>query len=290
MHIGLLVSGDLGNKIFKFLKSRYLISFVLTDRKSKDIIEEAKKSKIKYFVGNPRNGKGYIFMKNIYIDVIVSVNYIFIIENDIINHAQKIAFNIHGSLLPKYRGRTPHVWAIINNEKMTGITAHRMDEGCDTGDIIEQIEIPIHQTDTGMDILKKFEIKYPTLVQKVLNSINENTIKLKLQEESKATFFGKRNPEGGQINWNWQKERVYNWVRAQAFPYPGAFTFYNGRKVIIDEISYSDLGFNWKDENGLILQINPEIIVKTINGAIKVDSIRDISELNISKGGKFEYL
>ena len=72
-------------------------------------------------------------------------SYLFLIEKDIILHPRFLTFNIHGSLLPKYRGRAPHIWAIINNEKETGITAHVIDEKCDSGDIISQIKIKIEE-------------------------------------------------------------------------------------------------------------------------------------------------
>ena len=79
----------------------------------------------------------YHFIKNINI-IFVSINYLFIINNDIIKHADLMSINVHGSLLPKYRGRTPHVWAIINGERRAGITIHKIEEGCDTGPIIKQ--------------------------------------------------------------------------------------------------------------------------------------------------------
>ena len=142
------------------IKNNYEIKFILTDKKSLDIIQFSKEKNIPLFSGNPRNGMAYEFIKNIKIDVIVSINYLFLIEQDIYNHSNKITFNIHGSLLPKYRGRTPHVWAIINGEKKTGVTAHLIDSGCDTGDVIDQIEISIEENDTGGIILGKYSNEY----------------------------------------------------------------------------------------------------------------------------------
>ena len=113
MKIGVLASGNLGLDVLGKINSDYDISFVFTDNSSNDILKLCKENKIPFFVGNPRNGIGYNFIKNICVDIIVSVNYLFLIEKDIIQHSRLITFNIHGSLLPKYRGRTPHVWAII---------------------------------------------------------------------------------------------------------------------------------------------------------------------------------
>ena len=153
------------------------------------------------------------------------------------------AINIHGSLLPKYRGSTPHVWAIINGEKEAGITAHFIDESVDNGDIVHQIKVPIQDDDTGAMILKKYNQQYPLLIKKILIDIKCDSLKVRAQDATKATYFGKRTPEDGHINWNWSKERIRNWIRAQAHPYPGAFFFINNVKVIVNKASFCDLGF-----------------------------------------------
>ena len=204
------------------------------------------------------------------IEILISINYLFIIKKDLINLPSLIAFNIHGSLLPKYRGRTPHVWAIINNELSTGVTAHLIDEGCDTGDIIDQIALVINEKDTGNDILSKFGNLYIKIIDNVLKKAeNKNLIYIK-QNESHATYFGKRTPEDGLIDWNWQKERIRNWVRALKEPYPGAF-FVNvlGDKVIINKVKFNDLGFQNSIRNGTVLSLNP-LLVKTPNGVIEL--------------------
>lgn len=281
MNLGILTSGNLGMDTLVKIISNYNVSFVLTDSSSKSIIKLCVEKQIPCFKGNPRNGKGYTFIKNISVDVIVSINYLFLIESDIIQHPDKISFNIHGSLLPKYRGRTPHVWAIINNEKETGITAHIINEGCDTGPILDSIVIPIKKKDTGNDLLNKFKSNYFGLLQNVLNKIEKENLNPKLQEESKATYFGIRRPDDGRINWNWQKERIINWVRAQAFPYPGAYFILNNQKIIIDEIQENSNGFRFDTDNGTILEINPKIIVKTPNGAIEINKIRNNFSIKI---------
>jgi len=275
MKIALLISDELGLIVFnKLLGSKVIIEAVFTDFNSKPIIDLAKKKEIPVFIGNPRRGKAANFISNISIEVLLSVNYLFIIEKDLIKWPDKYAINIHGALLPKYRGRTPHVWAIINNEKLTGITAHLMNEGCDTGNICYQMKVPINKNDTGASILKKFHKLYPKLILEIFSKIQTNNLKLVKQDETKATFFGKRTPDDGQINWGWQKERIYNWIRAQAHPYPGAFTFYNDKKIIIDKVEFDDFGYSYEVENGNILSINP-LRIKTPNGVLKVTSFRE---------------
>ncbi len=288
MKIAVLVSGGLGFSVLKQINAGYQVVCVLTDSNSFAIIDYCKNNEIPFFKGNPRNGKGFDFIKSFHIDVLASINYLFLIEDDIINHPKEYAFNIHGSLLPKYRGRTPHVWAIINNEDKTGITAHLIEKGCDTGPIISQIEIPIEENDTGATVLDKYAEVYYPLVERVLLTTKKKDLTLIPQDNLKATYFGKRTPNDGKIKWDWSKERIYNWVRAQANPYPGAFSFYDGEKVIIDRISFTDTGFHYKDDNGLIIANQPKILIKTSNGVVALESIRTEKKLTFEVGKKLK--
>lgn len=289
MKYAILCSGNLG---FNILSNLYIedldIRFVFTDKSSLGIINFCEENRIPLFIGNPRNNKAdnfilkYQLLTDNKVDVIISVNYLFIIDDKIIDLASKVAFNVHGSLLPKYRGRTPHVWSIINNEKYTGITAHVINEGCDTGDIIEQIKIRINYKDTGASLLEKYNLLYIPLIKKVIDKIQSNSLVLVKQNNSRATYFGKRTPEDGEIDWNWQKERIYNWVRAQCYPYPGAFSFLNGRKIIIDRVRFSNHGFDYNFENGKILSIKP-LIVKVPNGCLEITELRgELNNININ--------
>jgi len=283
MKLGALVSGVLGFEVLEDLISENDVIFVMTDKKSLKIIEFCKTKNIALFVGNPRKGKGIQFAKGLDIEVLISINYLFLIDEDIINLPQKLAFNIHGSLLPKYRGRTPHIWAIINNEDKTGITAHVIDKGCDTGEIIEQKVVAISKHDTGASVLGKFRKHYIPLVRSILYKISNNEISLKPQEEDKATYYGKRTPLDGKINWEWQKERIRNWVRAQTYPYPGSFTNYQKKKVIVDEIEFCDTGYNYDMKNGQIISGEP-LIIKCPNGALKIKKIRNTEQIDFQKG------
>ncbi len=282
MTIAFLASGNLGLTVIKACAEKISPQFIATDSGSATIIEYAAEKNIPVFKGNPRQGKLAAFMQQYNIDLLLSVNYLFIVEKDVIEQV-KYPVNFHGSLLPKYRGRTPHVWAIINNETKTGVTAHIIDDGCDTGDIVLQKEIHIDKNDTGAGVLKKYEAVYPAMVMEVIAAVENNAIRRTPQDNSKATYFSKRTPEDGGINWQWQKERIQNWVRAQAYPYPGAFCFAGNNKVVIDAVGFSDYGFNDTDANGTILSMLPFVIVKTSNGAIALTSIREGRE-HLTKG------
>ena len=282
LKIGFLCSGSLGlntlNAIYHFIKPQ----FIFTDKNSLNIIEFAKNSSIPIFIGNPRNVESSKFLEDFQTDIIFSINYLFIVNQNILKHPLKFAINFHGSLLPKYRGRTPHVWAIINGEKETGVTAHIMEDGCDTGDIVLQKTIPIEKNQTGATILEIYKESYPEMISTILTKIKKNELNLTKQDHEKATYFGKRTPEDGRIDWNWQKERIYNWVRAQAYPYPGAFAYIDSQKITIDKIQYSDFGFNYEMPNGIILQKTPHVLVKTPNGVVKLLSIREWGNIKFS--------
>jgi methionyl-tRNA formyltransferase len=283
MKLGILASGKIGSNALERIINEHKVMMVMTDKNSTEIINYCQKNGLDVYTGNPRGGKATEFIKDISIEVLISINYLFLIEDDLIQLPSKMAINIHGSLLPKYRGRTPHVWAIINNESMTGITVHLIDDGCDTGQIIEQINVPIKRLDTGADILNKFTKLYVPLILSVLKRINENNIVYYEQNETYASYFGRRTPGDGKIDWDWQKERITNWIRAQAYPYPGAYTFYDKDKIVIDEVANDDYGFTQEMRNGLILTISP-IRVKTPNGVLRINKLRN--NLNNIKSGK----
>lgn len=269
--IGILASGGLGESVLRSLPVHP--AWIATDSASTGIAAFAAGAGIPLFKGNPRQGKLAAFLAEHPADLLLSVNYLFLLEADVLQQVPD-RINFHGSLLPKYRGRTPHVWAIINNETQAGITAHIMETGCDTGDIVWQEMVPIGEETTGADLLNAYAERYPHLVNRVVDMWMEGTLERRPQDHEKASFFGKRSPEDGGINWNWQRERIRNWVRAQASPYPGAFSYAGEGKVIIDRVAYSDAGFSWEMPNGLVLAAGQTPLIKTPNGALELVSVR----------------
>lgn len=291
MNICLLVSGDLGYKILKEIHSTptYNLAAVFTDKRSETIIRYCQDNDLALFKGNPRNGAASSFIQFISCEVLLSVNYLFIIDQDLISLPSKIAVNLHGSLLPKYRGRTPHVWAIINGEKEVGISAHVIDEEVDNGGILKQIVVAVGDQDTGADILERYKVLYPKLVKELLVDISNDDYTILTQDNIKATYFGKRTPKDGKINWDWSKERIRNWIRAQATPYPGAYSFYGNKKVGIHRATYDDRGFHSDMANGTILAAAQDhLIIKTSNGALKLDNLECDKSINFKEGTKLE--
>lgn len=285
MNLALFASGGLGLTCIRQLHSEgYRITVIFTDNRSKEIAAFAAQNQIPVFAGNPRKGEGLKFLESrkIVLDLVVSINYLFLIEQDLIDYPKIAAINFHGSLLPQYRGRTPHVWAIINNEKYTGISAHFIVEACDEGPVIDQLKIEIKPDDTGGTLLSQFNQLYPGFVKKTIERFKTQNVIGTPQDQTKASFFGKRTPDDGKIEWSWQRERIYNWVRAQADPYPGAFCFYKNQKIVIDKIEFSTTGFTFADPDGVILEGGRTPVVKTPDGAVKILKMR--TEINFEKG------
>lgn len=144
-------------------------------------------------------------------------------------------FNFHESLLPRYRG--PHVmnWAIINGEKQTGLTVHTMTAKFDEGDIVIQKKVGITNSDDINTVYKKICGLIPAVVRELVDGLEQNKLKFKKQDSSKASHCKKRIPEDGRINWNNTAQQVYNLIRALKKPWPNAFTYYKRKKLLIND-------------------------------------------------------
>ncbi len=152
------------------------------------------------------------------------------------------AYNIHGSLLPKYRGRAPVNWAVLRGEKATGATLHVMTEKPDAGDIVDQEEVPIGPDDTAIEVQKRVTAAAVKILERRLEELKKGTAPRRPQKEADATTFGRRGPEDGAIEWNRTAEEVHNLVRAVTHPYPGAFTDIFGGKTFLWKTSLPGLG------------------------------------------------
>ncbi|GHV75997.1 hypothetical protein AGMMS49942_08180 [Spirochaetia bacterium] len=281
----LACSGELGCIVLQYCYKKETIIAVLTDKKSLAIIDFCEKHKLAYFAGNARNNACFNFVQNYRNSILLSVNYLFLFDIQILDLFE-YKFNIHGSLLPKYRGRTPHIWAIINNEKQAGITIHNIVLECDAGDILFQKKVPIKYSDTGGSVLKKYFYWYPKVIGQFLQLFREGELSSpQKQNERLMTYFGKRTPEDGKINWNWQRERIYNWVRALTPPYPGAFCYLKDNKVIIRKIVFSHAGFSHYTLNGTVVSVqNNAFTVKTPNGCIDVTDYTVEDNIPLTQG------
>jgi len=166
-------------------------------------------------------------------DIIFSFYFRQIIGNDLLGIPAIGAFNLHGSLLPRYRGRCPVNWVILNGEKETGVTLHRMEAKPDRGAIIAQKAVPIQFRDTALTLFRKMTAASAELIGDVYPLMLKGEIPEIPQDHSTASYFGGRKPGDGKIDWPRAAVQVYNLVRAVTHPYPGAFTELAGKKLYV---------------------------------------------------------
>lgn len=138
------------------------------------------------------------------------------------------ALNMHGSLLPKFRGRAPINWAVLHGERTTGATLHYMAEKPDSGDIVGQTAVPILPDDTAREVFDKVTVAAEMTLDAALPLLDAGTAPRRAQDLSAGSYFGGRTPEDGIIDWNRDATTIHNLVRAVAPPFPGAFTLIGG--------------------------------------------------------------
>lgn len=205
------------------------------------------------------------YLRQIAPDLLFSFYYRAMIPKEVLDIPKLGAYNIHGALLPKYRGRACVNWAIINGEKETGATLHVMTEFADRGEIIAQKSVPINFQDTAHDVFLKVTEASGEILNSSLLSLEQGTAKRYPQDESKATKYGRRRAEDGEIDWNRPADEIYNFVRALTHPFPGAFTNWEGKKFFI----WKALPVKGNFEPGKIKSESP-MLVGTGSGLLKI--------------------
>jgi methionyl-tRNA formyltransferase len=144
------------------------------------------------------------------------------------------AFNLHGSYLPRFRGRSPVNWVLVEGETKTGLTLHYMEEKPDTGDIVTQTAIDIAEDDTAHTLFLKMIAATRPLMRDILPSLENKTFAAIPQSKlGPSSYYGGRKPEDGLISWGKTARSIYNLIRAVTHPYPGAFTHLDGRKLFV---------------------------------------------------------
>ena len=149
------------------------------------------------------------------------------------------AFNMHGSLLPKYRGRAPVNWAVIHGERETGATLHLMNEKPDNGAIVDQCAVPILGDDTARDVFDKVVVAAEIVLARSLPRLSDGSARFTEQDLSQGRYFGARRPEDGRIPGDANARQIHDLVRALAPPYPRAFMFVRGRRVFIERTRHA---------------------------------------------------
>jgi len=162
------------------------------------------------------------------------------------------AYNMHGSLLPKYRGRAPVNWAVALGERETGATLHVMTRLADAGDIVDQERVPIGPDDTALEVHARVRDAAVRIIDRTLDALLAGTAARKPQDNAAATKFGRRRREDGEIDWSRNAADIHNLVRAVTHPYPGAFAKFGRSTLTIWRTARAPAGTNGATKRGSI--------------------------------------
>lgn len=166
-------------------------------------------------------------------DFMFSFYYRHMLSDAVLALPRQGAFNMHGSLLPKYRGRVPVNWAVIHGETETGATLHAMETKPDAGAIAAQQAVPILPDDTAFDVFQKVTVAAELALHRVLPDLLAGNLTLQPQNLSAGSYFSGRKPEDGRIHWSQSAQQIHNLIRAVAPPYPGAFFDLAGQRFTV---------------------------------------------------------
>lgn len=166
-------------------------------------------------------------------DIAFAIGWRFLINSQTYRLPKHGTLVIHDSLLPKYRGFAPMNWVLINGEPETGVTLFFMVDAVDAGPIVDQLKVAIHADDTAATLDKKIITLYETIIEKNLPKLISGDYLSVPQNEAEATYTCKRIPEDGLINWHHPAEKIYQLIRATSQPFPGAFSYLNGKRITI---------------------------------------------------------
>lgn len=211
-------------------------------------------------------------------DLVFSFYYRRMIPNEILENAPGGAYNVHGSLLPRYRGRAPVNWAVIMGEEESGVTLHHMTAEADKGDIVAQEAVSIGFDDTAFDLYGGIAAAARSVMLRNYPLIVSGVAPRRPQDEALATTFGKRTPSDGIIDWNMSAKKIYDLIRGTTHPFPGAFSYLreeNGerKKVWIWRARPIPQGSSKGKQPGAILSLTP-LSVATGGGVLQIGQIQ----------------
>ena len=217
------------------------------------------------------------YLKKLNADIFVVISFGQILKKEALSVPKLYSINVHGSLLPKYRGAAPTNWAIINGERSSGVTIIRMNERMDEGDIILKKEAAIEDDDTNITLSEKLSVAGAVALEEALDLIEKDRdLKFTPQDNSHASYAPKLKKEDGLIDWNEPAAKVHNRVRG-LLPWPGAYTHYEGRilKVLKTEVlndAVRERGVN----PGEVLDVakGKGIIVRAGDGLVAIQNLQ----------------
>ena len=216
-----------------------------------------------------RDGEALKIMQELKPDLTVVAAYGKILPKDILDVPPLGNVNVHGSLLPKYRGSAPIQWSVINGDKVTGITTMYMAEGMDTGDMIMKFELPIGEDETAGELFDRMAELGAESIEKTLELFDKGEVKGEPQNEEEATYAPMLKKEMGEIDFGKTAEEIHNLVRGLN-PWPMAYTFFDGKSIKVHEAKEAE-GFS--GEEGTLLD-EKRFIVGTKNGAVELITVQ----------------
>ncbi len=239
--------------------------------------ELAERHSIPYITTSINEPENITRVREIAPDFLLSFYYRNMIKAELLEIPTSGALNLHGSFLPKYRGRVPINWAVINGDTETGATLHYMVEKPDAGDIVDQEKVAIAFTDTAHDVFGKVNDAAVTVIRRAWPKLLDGTAQKTAMDLTKGSYFGGRKPADGLIDWAKSAVEIYNLIRGVTHPYPGAFSSLNGRSIIIWQA--------WPLEGtgapGKVIATEP-LLVGTGNGLLQIKLLQFDGEKEIT--------
>ena len=220
-------------------------------------------------------------------------DYIFVIglsqlvSPEIINAAKKGVIGYHPTALPKFRGRAAIPWQIILGVEESKCSLFYIDEGTDTGEVIDQERYFIHEDDYAEDVEKSSDHALGKMMERVIPEIKEDTLTSWVQNEDEATYLLKRVPEDGRIDWSQSVKEIYKLIRATSKPYPGAFSYYKDRRIIFWRAEVHENTKYYGIAGQIIQSDQYSIDIFCRDGILRVTEYEIESETSFTDGNKF---
>ncbi len=219
---------------------------------------------------NLRDGEAYKVLKELNPDVIVVVAYGKILPKEILGLPRFGCINGHASLLPKFRGSAPIQWAIVNGDKQTGVTTQMMDEGIDTGDILETAVVDIGDEETAEELFDRLSVISADLMISTLKKAEEGTLNPVKQNDEEATYAPIIKKEMSHIDFTKTADEICNAVRG-FYSWPCAFCFINGKRIKVIKATKSHLTAK---ECGIVIKADDKLVISCKDGSVELITVQ----------------
>lgn len=205
-----------------------------------------------------KDGAGVEILKELKPDLVVVTAYGKILPEDFLGYPKYGCINIHGSILPKYRGASPVQWAVLNGDSEAGVTSMQMDAGLDTGDMLLVGKIPVDENETAEELFDKLSVLGADILEQTIIKLEEGSLVPQKQDDSKANYVGMLSKEMSGIDWSLSAWEVHNKIRG-LYSWPGASTVINGKTLKLHKAKMSDKTGN--NIAGSVIESDKKLVV-----------------------------